>query len=169
MFATFTAGPTNADVRVALIDRPEMLECVLELDAPGFRPDLIVLGEAELTALAGHPVREPWEAVAAIERLRAFGPEAVLASLGAGGAVLVDGTGCFHAQAEFDPDEQQGDGTTLDALLVKQDVARDQAYVDVGFWGGAVPGNLPDLEKLYAAGRQITAAIRVTTGAVMKL
>ena len=42
--------------------------------------------------------------------------------------------------------------TTLDALLVKQDVARDQVYVDVGFWGGAVPGNLADLEKLHGAG-----------------
>jgi allantoinase len=42
--------------------------------------------------------------------------------------------------------------TTTDALRVKQDVARDQAYVDVGFWGGAVPGNLADLEKLHEAG-----------------
>jgi 1-phosphofructokinase len=116
VFATFTAGRTNADIRVALIDRPEMLDCVLATDAPGFRPDLIVLGEAELTALAGHPVREPWEAVAAIERLRAFGPEAVLASLGAGGAVLVDATGAFHAQAELDPDEGYAHGS-LDALL----------------------------------------------------
>ena len=32
--------------------------------------------------------------------------------------------------------------TTIDALRAKQDVARDQIMVDVGFWGGAVPGNL---------------------------
>lgn len=42
--------------------------------------------------------------------------------------------------------------TTLAALGVKQDVARGQVAVDVGFWGGAVPGNLADLEGLHAAG-----------------
>ncbi|MBD8080460.1 allantoinase AllB [Cellulosimicrobium arenosum] len=38
------------------------------------------------------------------------------------------------------------------ALEVKQKVARDQAFVDVGFWGGAVPGNTSDLRPLWDAG-----------------
>lgn len=38
------------------------------------------------------------------------------------------------------------------ALTVKQKVARDQVTVDVGFWGGAIPGNLADLEPLWDAG-----------------
>ena len=42
--------------------------------------------------------------------------------------------------------------TTLDALRVKQAVARDQIAVDVGFWGGAVPGNLAELAALQEAG-----------------
>jgi allantoinase len=42
--------------------------------------------------------------------------------------------------------------TTVAALEEKRAVARDQAYVDVGFWGGAVPGNLPELRGLYEAG-----------------
>ena len=42
--------------------------------------------------------------------------------------------------------------TTVDALRIKQDCARDQAHVDVGFWGGAIPGNLADLAPLHAAG-----------------
>jgi allantoinase len=42
--------------------------------------------------------------------------------------------------------------TTVDALRAKQDVARDQIMVDVGFWGGAVPGNLGDLAALHEAG-----------------
>ncbi len=42
--------------------------------------------------------------------------------------------------------------TTLDALRVKQSVARDQIAVDVGFWGGAVPGNLAELAALHEAG-----------------
>src|SRR6476646_6057483 len=41
---------------------------------------------------------------------------------------------------------------TVDALRTKQDVARDQSWVDVGFWGGAVPGNVADLAPLHDAG-----------------
>jgi allantoinase len=41
---------------------------------------------------------------------------------------------------------------TVAALEEKRAVARDQSYVDVGFWGGAVPGNLRDLRPLHDAG-----------------
>ena len=40
----------------------------------------------------------------------------------------------------------------VEALAVKRRVAADQAYVDVGFWGGAVPGNVSDLRGLHDAG-----------------
>ncbi|MDQ4213464.1 allantoinase AllB [Microbacterium capsulatum] len=40
----------------------------------------------------------------------------------------------------------------VDALEVKRGVARDQAHVDVGFWGGAVPGNTAQLRPLHEAG-----------------
>ncbi|MDT0185295.1 allantoinase AllB [Microbacterium sp. ARD31] len=42
--------------------------------------------------------------------------------------------------------------TTVPALQEKRDAARDQVFVDVGFWGGAVPGNTADLAGLHAAG-----------------
>jgi allantoinase len=42
--------------------------------------------------------------------------------------------------------------TTVAALARKRDCAASQAHVDVGFWGGAVPGNAADLEGLHAAG-----------------
>jgi allantoinase len=42
--------------------------------------------------------------------------------------------------------------TTVDALEVKRKAAADQAFVDVGFWGGAVPDNLADLRGLHDAG-----------------
>ncbi|MGA4542994.1 allantoinase AllB [Uniformispora flossi] len=42
--------------------------------------------------------------------------------------------------------------TTVAALHAKQDAARGRVHVDVGFWGGAVPDNLDDLEPLYRAG-----------------
>lgn len=38
------------------------------------------------------------------------------------------------------------------ALEVKRRVARGQCHVDVGFWGGAVPGNADDLQPLHEAG-----------------
>ncbi|ROP40681.1 allantoinase AllB [Saccharothrix texasensis] len=42
--------------------------------------------------------------------------------------------------------------TTVAALKAKQEAARDEAHVDVGFWGGIVPTNLDDLEELHDAG-----------------
>ena len=38
------------------------------------------------------------------------------------------------------------------ALRVKRRTADGQCHVDVGFWGGVIPGNLPELEPL-ARGR----------------
>nr|MBA2473129.1 amidohydrolase family protein [Pseudonocardiales bacterium] len=38
------------------------------------------------------------------------------------------------------------------ALEQKRSAASAQIYVDVGFWGGAVPGNLSQLRPLHAAG-----------------
>jgi allantoinase len=40
----------------------------------------------------------------------------------------------------------------VDALELKRKTAEGQCFVDVGFWGGAVPGNVPDLRPLYDAG-----------------
>jgi allantoinase len=42
--------------------------------------------------------------------------------------------------------------TTVTALELKRSVARDQVFVDVGFWGGAIPGNGDDLLPLYDDG-----------------
>ncbi|MFB7272534.1 allantoinase AllB [Streptomyces sp. NPDC056244] len=42
--------------------------------------------------------------------------------------------------------------TTVAHLRTKQAVARTRAHVDVGFWGGAIPGNTEDLRPLYDAG-----------------
>ncbi len=42
--------------------------------------------------------------------------------------------------------------TTVEHLMLKQEAAREELMVDVGFWGGAVPDNLADLEPLWEAG-----------------
>ena len=39
-----------------------------------------------------------------------------------------------------------------DALEIKRKTAAEQAFVDVGFWGGAVPGNVSQLRALHDAG-----------------
>ena len=42
--------------------------------------------------------------------------------------------------------------TTVAALELKRRAAEGQVFVDVGFWGGVVPGNEADLEPLVAEG-----------------
>ena len=42
--------------------------------------------------------------------------------------------------------------TDVAALEVKRAAAAGRVHVDVGFWGGAVPGNLGELPSLHAAG-----------------
>lgn len=42
--------------------------------------------------------------------------------------------------------------TTVEHLKLKLEATAGQLMVDVGFWGGAIPGNVPDLEPLWDAG-----------------
>jgi allantoinase len=42
--------------------------------------------------------------------------------------------------------------TTVEALEIKRAAARGQCHVDVGFWGGVVPGNEGDIGPLAEAG-----------------
>ena len=41
---------------------------------------------------------------------------------------------------------------TVDALELKRSVAKDQVFVDVGFWGGAIPGNTEHLRGMHDDG-----------------
>jgi allantoinase len=42
--------------------------------------------------------------------------------------------------------------TTIDALDAKLESTKGRLWVDTGFWGGVVPGNVDELSKLYDAG-----------------
>jgi allantoinase len=42
--------------------------------------------------------------------------------------------------------------TTAAGFNAKLEAARGQCYVDVGFWGGVVPGNMPELAALFTEG-----------------
>ncbi len=42
--------------------------------------------------------------------------------------------------------------TTLAGFKTKLETARDECFVEVGFWGGVVPGNTAELAPMFAAG-----------------
>ncbi|HEY0728462.1 MAG TPA: allantoinase AllB [Pyrinomonadaceae bacterium] len=42
--------------------------------------------------------------------------------------------------------------TTLAGFKTKLETAKDDCFVDVGFWGGVVPGNTSELAPMFAAG-----------------
>ena len=42
--------------------------------------------------------------------------------------------------------------TTLDGFNTKLETARNNCFIDVGFWGGVVPGNTPELPRMFEAG-----------------
>jgi len=42
--------------------------------------------------------------------------------------------------------------TTLAGFKEKLETAKDDCFVDVGFWGGVVPGNTAELARMFAAG-----------------
>lgn len=42
--------------------------------------------------------------------------------------------------------------TTLANFEIKLETARNECFVDVGFWGGVVPGNTAELARMFAAG-----------------
>ena len=42
--------------------------------------------------------------------------------------------------------------TTVAGLVAKREAASGQCWVDVGFWGGVVPGNAGEIEPMLAAG-----------------
>jgi allantoinase len=54
--------------------------------------------------------------------------------------------------------------TTASALATKLAACRDKCYVDVGFWGGVIPGNTPDLPALARAGVLGCKAFMVHSG-----
>src|SRR5687767_10739737 len=42
--------------------------------------------------------------------------------------------------------------TSLAGFNAKLDAARNECFIDVGFWGGVVPGNTDELERMFRAG-----------------
>ncbi len=126
-------GPVTVAVRdgvvtsVGALDRGVPGARVVELDA-----DVVLLpGLVDTHVHVNEPGRTEWEGFDTATRAAAAG----------GVTTLVD-MPLNSLPPTLDPD----------ALAVKQAAARDRCHVDVGFWGGAVPGNLGRLRPLLDAG-----------------
>ena len=120
---------TVAEGRVVGIDGPRSVEAaeVLRL-----REDVVLLpGLVDTHVHVNEPGRTEWEGFSHATRAAAAG----------GVTTIVDM-----------PLNSVPPTTDVAALEVKQRAAAGQCFVDVGFWGGAVPSNLHDLQPLWEAG-----------------
>ncbi|WP_030834543.1 allantoinase AllB [Streptomyces hygroscopicus] len=96
-----------------------------------FGDDVLLPGLVDTHVHVNDPGRTAWEGFASATRAAAAG----------GVTTLVDM-----------PLNSVPPTTTVRALEAKRAVARRSAHVDIGFWGGAVPGNVADLRPLHDAG-----------------
>ncbi len=96
--------------------------------APG---EVLIPGLVDTHVHVNEPGRTEWEGFASATRAAA-----------AGGVTTIIDMPLNRIPPTVDPA----------ALAVKRAAAAPQAFVDVGFWGGAVPGNLGSLRALHDAG-----------------
>ncbi|MFC3494728.1 1-phosphofructokinase family hexose kinase [Glycomyces rhizosphaerae] len=97
----------SVDFYAVLVERARAAGTATVIDSSGAaleaclaaRPDLVKPNREELAEAAGTPITTLGDAVKAAEALRAAGAGAVLASLGADGAILVAAEGVWHAKA----------------------------------------------------------------------
>jgi 1-phosphofructokinase len=115
------------------------------LAALGARPDVVKPNREELAEAAGRPVATLGEAVAAAGELCRRGAMAVLASLGADGALLVDRGGAVHGQAPVArPRSAVGAGDATLAGFLAGGGSGPAALVEALAWGAAatsLPGS----------------------------
>lgn len=108
-------------------------------------PDVVKPNRHELAEAVGQSIATIGDVVEAAQLLRAKGAKTVLASLGADGAILVDGTGATHAEARVDvPRSAVGAGDALLAGFLAAGGAGVPALVEALAWGAAatsLPGS----------------------------
>ena len=118
------------DGRIAAVAGPgERLDAAVVTELPG--QQVLLPGLVDTHVHVNEPGRTEWEGFATGTRAAAAG----------GVTTLIDM-----------PLNSVPPTTTTAALELKRAAARPSAAVDVGFWGGAVPGNLADLAGLHEAG-----------------
>ncbi len=98
-------APADLHARAVRAARAAGVPVAVDSSGPALRaalpagPDLVKPNAEELAAASGRALRTLGDVVAAARALREAGAGAVLASLGADGAVLVDAAGAVHATA----------------------------------------------------------------------
>jgi allantoinase len=118
------------DGRIAAVAGPgERLDAAVVTELPG--QQALLPGLVDTHVHVNEPGRAEWEGFATATRAAAAG----------GVTTLIDM-----------PLNSVPPTTTTAALELKRAAARPSAAVDVGFWGGAVPGNLAGLAGLHEAG-----------------
>jgi 1-phosphofructokinase len=131
-------APTGA--RVALDTSGEAFQLALPA-----QPDLVKPNSEELAEAVGASIDTLGDVIDAAERLREKGARAVLASLGADGAVLVDDGGVAYAEAPVDvPRSAVGAGDALLAGFLAAGGKGLPALVEALAWGAAatrLPGS----------------------------
>jgi allantoinase len=114
-------------VHLAAYDDPIEAEAVVEL----LDDEVLLPGLVDTHVHVNEPGRTEWEGFESATRAAAAG----------GVTTIVDM-----------PLNSIPPTTTVAGLEEKRAAARDRVWVDVGFWGGAVPGNAADLSALHDAG-----------------
>ena len=140
-YATLIKELSSLGVRIALDSSDAAFDRALVAG-----PDLIKPNRQELAEAAGSPVRTLGEAVTAAQRLRDRGARAVLASLGADGAVLVDESGAAYGEtvAVSPPRSAVGAGDAMLAGFLAAGGAGTDALAEALAWGAAavsLPGS----------------------------
>jgi 1-phosphofructokinase len=132
------------------------------LGALAAAPDLIKPNREELAEAAGRPVTTLGEAVAAAGELRRRGARAVLASLGADGALLVDDAGAVHGEAAVPrPRSAVGAGDAMLAGFLAGGGSGPEALAEALAWGAAAT-SLPG-SRMPRPGDLDPSAVRVST------
>jgi allantoinase len=117
----------SAPQRAPTVQRPHAAAEIVELAAD----EVLLPGLVDTHVHVNEPGRTDWEGFATATRAAA-----------AGGITTIIDMPLNSLPPTID----------ADALRVKREAALGQIHVDVGFWGGAVPGNDGQRHRLHAAG-----------------
>src|SRR3954451_11515985 len=123
-------GPASIHIRNGRIDRIADFDDV-EGDVSDFDDFVIMPGVVDSHVHVNEPGRTEWE-----------GFETATRAAAAGGVTTIVDMPLNSIPPTVD----------VAALETKKKAADGKCAVDVGFWGGAVPGNLPELRALHEAG-----------------
>ncbi|MFI7640050.1 1-phosphofructokinase [Nonomuraea sp. NPDC049400] len=142
----------GAGIHVAVDTSGPALACAL-----GAAPALVKPNLEELSGATGMPIRRLGDVVKAAGKLRAAGARAVLASLGADGAVLVEDQGIWYGEAPVtEPRSSVGAGDAMLAGFLAGGGHGPDALARALAWGAAavrMPGSrMPGPADIAAAG-----------------